>query len=67
MPEYTVFCIEKSRQGTTWIVAIKADNPDQAWRLGREQCAADWSFKDPSDIHVLGVAEGNIQILEWHD
>ena len=67
MPEYTVFCIEKSRQGTTWIAAVKADNPEQAAHAGREQCAADWDFEDSEDIHVLGVAKGKVNLLEWND
>ena len=67
MSEYTVFCIEKSRQGTTWVATVKAYNPEQAAWTGRVQCAADWGFKNPEDIHVLSVAEGEVKILQWHD
>lgn len=67
MPKFTVFCIEQGRTGTTWISDIEADDPDQAWHLGREQCARDWGLDDPSFVHVLGVAEGEVKILQWHD
>lgn len=67
MPKYTVFCSEKNRMGTTWINCVEAENPDAAWINGRAMCARDWELEDPSELHVLGVAEGEVKILEWHD
>ena len=60
MQTYTVFCTEYERPGsTTWI--------DHAWSLGRAQCAEAWYLDDPSDVHVLGIAEGEVNIVRWHD
>lgn len=63
---YTVFCQEKGSGGTIWISAVWASSLDEAMNLGRAQCAADWDHLE-NDIHVLGVAEGNVRLAFWED
>lgn len=68
MQTYTVFCTEYERPGsTTWIGHVQAEGVDHAWSLGRAQCAEAWYLDDPSDVHVLGIAEGEVNIVRWHD
>lgn len=67
MPKFTVFCVEPSRTGTTWISCVEAKTADSAEIRGRIQCARDWGFEDAGDVHVLGVAEGDVKILAWYD
>jgi hypothetical protein len=64
MNTYTVFCKEKSGEGTTWIDAVQATSMDLAKLIALERCAKDWSW-DQEDIEVIGVAAGDVQILEW--
>ena len=63
---FTAFCQEKSGRGTIWIEAVKAHNVEHAIAVAREECAEAWE-KEPEDIHVLGIAEGDITILHWED
>lgn len=67
MQTYTVFCTEHDRTGTTWIGVVQAEGVDHAWSLGRQACADDWLLDDPADVHVMGIAEGEIKIARWHD
>jgi hypothetical protein len=66
MNTYTVFCIQSSGVGTIWISAVCAATLRGAIKEGLRQCAADWSCSARS-IHVLGVAEGDVNILHWDD
>lgn len=66
MKTYTVFCQESDARGTIWIEAIRAKNLEEAKIYGRDACAADWE-RSPEAIHVLGVAAGDVTILDWED
>lgn len=66
MNTYTVFCQEADGHGTIWISAIVAESYPDAMDIAQHQCADDWNM-DEADIHVLGVAEGDIKILHWVD
>lgn len=63
---YTGFCQDVSGEGTIWIDHVNADNEEDAMNLAREACANDWDF-ELEQVHVLGLAEGNINILFWED
>lgn len=64
---YTVFCQERTGKGTIWIDTVQAVDPDEAASLGRTQCAKSWEFYDEDNVHVLGVASGDIEIVMWDD
>lgn len=66
MNSYTIFCQQTTGEGTIWIQSVEAADIDAAREEGRLQCSFDWEY-DPEDVHVLGIAEGNITILEWDD
>lgn len=65
MNTYTVFCQNANGTGTIWISPVQARDVRHAKAVGRKQCAKDWGW--PSNIHVLGVAEGNVRIAFWKD
>lgn len=66
MNTYTAFCQQASGKGTVWIDTVGAANQDEALEVARAGCAHDWNC-EPDDIHVLGLAEGDINILMWDD
>jgi hypothetical protein len=66
MKKFTIFCRSASGQGTTWIGLVIAKTLAGAKRSGLAECAADWKW-DKKDIVVIGVAEGNVNILFWDD
>lgn len=73
MKMYTVFVQASDGKGTIHIQAYRANNVERAKRLALETVAADWGGSecgfDPDDgsLHVLGVAAGDVTILEWED
>jgi len=71
MNTYTVFVIDPDQLGTTYITSVEADTTTEAKTLAINLCREDWSTdkEDPydGDLHALGVAEGNVNILEWKD
>jgi len=66
MPMFTVFCRDADDTGTTFITSVEADNIDQAKKDALEECASAWE-QDVTSIRVVGVAEGDVNILEWDD
>lgn len=71
MSKYTTFCQQKDRGGTIHITSVDADDVQQAIERGIAECWDDWGGDDGeyelSDIHCLGVAEGDVTILHWED
>lgn len=67
MQTYTVFCQQSDGRGTIWIDSVDATCAEEAATLGKANCAADWEYEDLADIHVLGVAAGEVDILTWED
>ena len=66
MAKFTIFCRDASNTGTTYITAVDAPDIEAAKRLGLEECAEEWG-QEVDEIRVLGVAEGDVTILEWDD
>lgn len=67
MTIFTAFCQEADGSGTIWISTIVCeDDVTAAVAMAREACAADWDY-DPDDIHVLGIARGDVEICHWED
>ena len=62
---FTGFCQSKDGTGTIWIESF--ESPRQfAIQEAKCLCAKAWDV-DPDDIHVLGIAEGDVNILHWED
>lgn len=62
---YTGFCQSKDGTGTIWIEAFESTR-ELAIHEAKRLCAKAWDV-DPDDIHVLGIAEGDVNILHWED
>lgn len=67
MSDYTVFCRQANNEGTTWIGYVEAPSAKKAMKKGLKACSKDWGGYPKNDIHVLGVAIGNVHIIEWKD
>lgn len=66
MNTYTAFCQQASGGGTIWIENVEAADLEEATAVAKQACAEAWEY-DPEDVHVLGIAEGNVNILMWDD
>lgn len=64
--QYTVFCQEDTGRGTIWIDCVTANDHEEAADLGLAKCAEEWGMPI-KEVRVLGVAEGNVNILFWDD
>ncbi len=76
---FTVFCRESDDTGTTWISTVQAKDVEDAKRKAVLACADDWGYSDDEDdddearcgdiddIVCIGVAKGNVKILDWED
>jgi hypothetical protein len=76
MRTFTVFLQDYNHTGTTYITAVRAKNLTSATSKAKQLCRDDWglpgspephSNATTNDLHVLGVAEGDVKILEWND
>ncbi len=63
---FTGFCQAATGKGTIWIEAVEAVDADHAKKLARQACADAWEYK-LDRVHVLGIAEGDVEIVDWHD
>lgn len=65
---FTAFCRQVGGGGTTWVEAVESETPElsEVMDIARKACADAWEC-DPEDIHVLGIAEGDVSILLWAD
>jgi len=64
---FAVFTVDANGDHpTTYITSVEAADMDEAKRLAVEETAAAWE-QDASEIRVLGVAAGDVEILEWND
>lgn len=68
MNTFTVFIRDADNTGTTYITAVQATDVEAAKKAACAKCWADWGYdEDNEPLHVLGVAEGDVTILEWDD
>jgi hypothetical protein len=71
MKTFTVFIREADGTGTTFITSVEAETIEDAKEQALDECSESWGSSgenwDRDDLHVLGVAEGDIRILEWDD
>lgn len=69
---FTVFLREADGTGTTHISYQEAADRNEAVRAALSECRHDWGREDDGsdeddDLHVLGVAAGNVTVVEWDD
>jgi hypothetical protein len=66
MNTFTVFVRESDNTGTTYITCVDAESIDAAKSAALAECAEAWDYELYS-LRVTGVAEGDVNILEWDD
>lgn len=68
---FTVFVQQADGRGTVYIGSYKAATSEEAAAAALEQVAEDWGSDDEpwdkDDLRILGIAKGDIDILEWND
>lgn len=64
---FTVFCRASDDRGTTYITCVEAADIESGKQLALEECALNWGQTNTDDIRILGVAEGDVNILDWDD
>ena len=72
---FTVLIREEGNTGSTHIDHYAVATVEEAIKLARTQCVRDWGLADSEEeeweceqrLHVLGVAAGNVTIVEWDD
>lgn len=67
MNAYTVFVQQSDGTGTIHISSHEARNTEDARKKAIAEVMEDWGEDDANALHILGVAEGDINILEWED
>jgi hypothetical protein len=74
LKKFTVFCRESNNTGTTWIDSVRAKDVEDAKVKAVKKCAKDWGYDEEDhegnpeeDITCIGVAKGNVVILDWDD
>jgi hypothetical protein len=69
MKTLTIFIQDESRTGTTYITSAHGNDDASTEDLKESalnECADDWD--QPADtLVVVGVAAGDVEILEWDD
>ena len=66
MAKYTAFCQQTDGRGTIWISDVEASSISEAAQNARDLCATEWGYEF-HDVHCLGLAEGDINIVHWED
>jgi hypothetical protein len=72
--KFTIWICEANGTGSHYVTLIEAEDIETAKAEALAECSREWSdgtSEDPSypveDLHVLGVAEGDVTLLEWAD
>lgn len=63
---FTVFCREASGDGTIFISSAEGICAEEAARKVLDECAEAWGMNSGA-IDVIGIATGNVQIVDWQD
>ena len=66
-PIFTVWICDETGKGTTHISSHAAADTKTATYLALLDCAAAWGHDDTDTLHVLGIAKGDVTIIEWND
>jgi len=68
---FTVFVQQADGRGTVHIADYQAATSEEAANEALDQVSQDWGSEDEpwdkDNLHVLGIAKGNFEIIEWND
>jgi hypothetical protein len=68
--KYTVWIAQSNGEGTTFVTCVESDSSHGAKRIALCECSDAWGDEGdyPIDsLRVVGVAEGDVEIVEWND
>lgn len=66
LQSWTFFVMDEGRSGTTWIESHAGATLEEATSTALDACAAAWDV-DVNSLVVIGIALGDVQIVEWND
>jgi hypothetical protein len=66
MQDYTVWIQQADGRGTTYVTTVKARTAQSAGRKALRECAGEWGWNVDS-LAILGIAKGNVELIEWND
>jgi hypothetical protein len=66
---YTVWICPSNGHGTTHVSAHDATNEHEAANAALDETLADWELPNAAvtTLHVLGIAEGDVKLVQWND
>jgi hypothetical protein len=65
---YTVWVRQANHDGTTHVSSHNARSPAGAARQALSETRSDWGGEYKiNELYVLGIAEGNVSLIEWND
>jgi len=64
---WTVWLTDVGGAGTTYVTAARAESMADAVEVAMTECRSEWNQEDDYPLHVLGVARGDVEIVEWND
>ena len=72
MKTFTGFCQQSDGTGSIWIGSFVAPDLESAIIEAKRRCIFDWNAGgsapyDTENVHCLGIAAGDVEILEWND
>lgn len=67
MRKWTVFVQQSNGAGTVHIASYEAKSVGGARKQALEETARDWGHNDLTRLRTLGIAEGDVKIVEWND
>lgn len=67
LPTFTAWCCQANGGGTIHIASFEAADLNAAIEAGINTCMEDWDEENPANIHLLGIAAGDVEILHWND
>jgi hypothetical protein len=68
MTKFYVWITEANGRGTCHVSSHEADTPDEATNEALYETCVDWGGDYiPTDLRILGIAKGEIEIIEWDD
>ena len=67
LKKYVVWVTHADGRGTAHVSSHRARSPENAARQALSETHYDWNLWPRSDLRVLGIAEGEVNLIEWND
>jgi hypothetical protein len=64
--KFTVWVADKHGHGTHFVQAFIAATADEAKAAAIKEACDHWD-REPDDVEILGVVEGDVNVIEWNE